>query len=195
MSAEHPPHDTLTPAQGPAPEEPPPKHPFTQALETWEAWSMANTMRLALETAREQGDQDALASFEQHPEWTQGPGTLEALRANREVVQTMTGWQWQAVRDAREQGHGWRAIGAALQVDADQAKRDYLARVDRQRWVSERDPDLARLLRYDPRWRELAEPNDADRAELERRALADQDPGCPPEWPRHNGGREAGHER
>jgi hypothetical protein len=199
MSAEHPQHDTPSPGQGEAPDEKLPKHPFTQALATWDAWSMANTMRVALEKAREQGDQDTLARFERYPEWTQGPGPLEALRANREVVQTMTGWQWHAMREAREQGHGWREIGAALAVDGDQAKRDYLERVDRQRWVSERDPQLARLLRYDPRWRELAEPNDADRAdhaELERRALAYDDSGCPPEWPRGNGhGREAGHER
>jgi hypothetical protein len=103
------------------------------------------------------------------------------------------------MREAREQGNGWREIGAALQVDADQAKRDYLARVDRQRWLSQRDPYLARLLGYDPRWAELAEPNDADRAELERaelerRALAYDAPGCPPDCPRDNGGRQAGHE-
>ncbi len=199
MSAEHPPHDIPSPGQGQAPEETLPKHPFTQALATWEAWSMANTMRTALAKAREHGDQATLASFEQHPQWTQGPDPIAALAANREVVQTMTGWQWHAIRDARKQGHGWREIGAALQVDGDQAKRDYLARVDRQRWVSERDPDLARLLGYDPRWRELAEPNDADRAdhaELEQQAMAYDDPGCPPEWPRDNGhGREAGHER
>jgi hypothetical protein len=198
MSAEHPQHDTPNPGQRQAPEEKLPKHPFTRALMTWDAWSMANTTHTALAKAREEGDQDTLALFEQHPEWTQGPGPLEALRANLEVVQTMTGWQWQAIRDARERGHGWREIGTALQVDGEQAKRDYLERVDRQRLVSERDPDLTRLLGYDPRWRELAEPNDADRtdrAELERRALAYQDPGCPPDWPRGNGGREAGHER
>jgi len=195
MSAEHPQHDTPSSGQGQAPEEKLPKHPFTQALETWEAWSMVNTMRSALDKAREQGDQDTLASFDQHPEWTQGPGPLEALRANREVVSHLSAWQFGAVREAREQGHGWREIGAALQVDADQAKRDYLERVDRQRRVSERDPYLARLLRYDPRWRELAHDNDADRGELERRATAYDDPGCPVEWPRGNGGREAGHER
>jgi hypothetical protein len=197
MSAEHPQHDTPVPGQGQAPEELP-KHPFTKALETWDAWSMADTMRTALAKAREQGDQEALARFEQYPEWTQGPGPLEALAANREVVQLMTGWQWRAMRSAREQGRGWREIGAAFQVDGDQAKRDYLERVDQQRHLSERDPELARLLGYDPRWRELAEPNDADRAEraaLERCALARDDPGCPPDWPRGNGGREGGHER
>ena len=194
MSAEHPLHDPPSPGPGQAPEEELPKHPFTEALETWDAWSMADTMRLALEKARERGDQETLARFERYPEWTQGPGPLAALRANREVVQTMTGWQWQAMRDAREQGHGWREIGAALQVDGDQAKRDYLARVDRQRRVSEHDPDLARLLRYDPRWLELAEPNDADRAELERHATA-HDSGCPPARPRPESEREAGHER
>jgi hypothetical protein len=197
MSAEHPQHDTPTPGQGQAPEELP-KHPFTRALQTWEAWSMANTMRTAREKAREQGDHEALARFERYPEWTQGPGPLEALRANREVVDLMTGWQWQAIRDAREQGHGWREIGAALEVDGDQAKRDYLETVDQQRLAREHDPELARLLRYDPRWRELADDNDADRtnrAALERRALAYDDPGCPPDWPRGNSAREAGHER
>jgi hypothetical protein len=197
MSAEHPQPDTPSPDQQQAPKELP-THPFTRALETWDAWSMANTMRTALAKAREQDDQEALARFERYPEWTQGPGPLEALAANREVVQLMSGWQWQAMRDAREQGHGWREIGAALAVDGDQAKRDYLERVDGQRLAGEGDPDLARLLGYDPRWRELADDNDADRADraaLERRAMAYNDPGCPADWPRGNGGREAGHER
>jgi hypothetical protein len=194
MSAEHPPHDTPRPGQGQAPEERLPKHPFTQALETWEAWSMADTMRTALEKAREQGDQDALASFAEHPEWTQGPDPIAALGANREVVRFMSAWQFGAVRQAREQGHGWREIAAALEVDTKQAKHDYLERVERQRQVASRDPEIARLIDYDPCWVELAHDNDADRAELERRALAYDDPGCPVEWPRDNGGREAGHE-
>jgi hypothetical protein len=197
MSAEHPQHDTPDADQQQAPKELP-AHPFTRALETWDAWSMANTMRLAREKAREQGDQEALARFERYPEWTQGPEPLEALAANREVVQLMSGWQWQAMRDARERGHGWHQIGAALKVDGDQAKRDYLERVDGQRLAGERDPELGRLLGYDPRWRELAAEHDADRADraaLERRAMAYDDPGCPADWPRGNGGREAGHER
>ena len=86
-------------------EEPIAKHPFTQARETWDAWSMANTMRLALRHAREHGNDKSLAAFAEHPEWTQGPGPLEALAANRTQVELLTGWRWQAVRHAREHGH------------------------------------------------------------------------------------------
>lgn len=190
MSAEHPqPHDTPDPDQGHTDQ--PGRHPFTQALATWDAWSMADTMRRALHAAREQGNRDALASFQHHPEWTRGPGPLEALRANRELVDDLTGGRWRAMRHARQQGHGWHEIGRTLDQSGEQARAFYLAKVEAQRQLAEQVPQLS----YDPRWLELAEPNDADRAELERRALADDDPGCPPEWPRDNGGREAGHER
>jgi hypothetical protein len=166
VSAEHPPDAA-----------PAPKHPFSQAWETWEAWSMANTMRTALRKARQQGDRDSLASFEQYPEWTTGPGPLEALRANRELVRDLAGWQWQAVREAREQGHGWAEIGHALEVDAEQARRDYLERVERQRLVASRSPEVARLIGYDPRWRELADDNAADRAHQHARARDDRGEG------------------
>jgi hypothetical protein len=161
MSAEHPQHDTPSPEQGQAPTQELPKHPFTRALETWEAWSMANTMRSALATAREQGDHETLARFERYPEWTQGPGPLEALAANREVVQLMTGWQWQAMRAARQQGYGWQGIGEALGVDAEQARQAYLAAIERQELAADAMSDLGPLLRFDPRWRELADDNDA----------------------------------
>jgi hypothetical protein len=196
MSAEHPQHDTPTPSQGQAPQEPLPRHPFTTASATWEAWSTATTMRTALAKARQRGDQESLAAFQEHPEWTQGPDPIAALAANREVVRFLSAWQFGVVREAREQGHGWREIGVALEVDPERAKRDYLQRVEQRRQVVSRDPEIARLLDYDPRWRELADDNDADRADLERRALADDDQGCPLERPRDNvHGREAGHER
>jgi hypothetical protein len=111
---------------------------------------------------RERGE--SLAVFDQHPEWTQGPGPLQALAANREVVDQLVGWRWSAMREAREQGHGWAEIGAALGMDAEQARQAYLERVQRQQRVHEAHPDLRGLLGYDPRWAELAEPNAADRA-------------------------------
>jgi hypothetical protein len=72
------------------------------------------------------------------------------------------------MREAREQGHGWTAIGAALGVDAAQARQVYLERVQQQRLVHEARPELRHLLGYDLRWAELAAPNDADRADRQR---------------------------
>jgi hypothetical protein len=143
-----------------------PRHPFTVAWETWQAWSDAGGMRAARRRATERGE--SLAAFDEHPEWTQGPGPLQALAANREVVDQLVGWRWGAMREAREQGHGWVEIGAALGVEAEEARRFYLERVQAKQRAYEARPDLRHLLGYDPRWAELAEPNDADRADQQR---------------------------
>jgi hypothetical protein len=145
-----------------------PRHPFTIAWETWQAWSDAEAMRTARRRTAERGE--SLAVFDQHPEWTQGPGPLQALAANREVVDQLVGWRWGAMREAREQGQSWTEIGAALGVDADQARQVYLERVQQQQRAHEAHPDLRDLVGYDPRWAELADPNDADRAEQQRQA-------------------------
>jgi hypothetical protein len=139
-----------------------PRHPFTIAWETWQAWSDAEVMRTARRRMAARGE--SLAVFDQHPEWTQGPGPLQALAANRDVVDLLVGWRFGAMRQAREQGYGWAEIGAALGMDAEQARQAYLERVQRQRLVHEATPELRGLLGYDPRWAELAEPNAADRA-------------------------------
>jgi hypothetical protein len=145
-----------------------PQHPFTVAWETWQAWSDAEVMRTARTRMAARGE--SLAVFDQHPEWTTGPGPLVALAANREVVEQLVGWRFGAMREAREQGHGWAEIGAALRLDADQARQVYLERVQRQRLVHEAHPDLRGLLGYDPRWAKLAAPNAADRAHQQREA-------------------------
>jgi hypothetical protein len=145
-----------------------PRHPFTAAWETWQAWSDAEAMQTARTQMAARGE--SLAVFDQHPEWTQGPGPLQALAANREVVDQLVGWRWGAMREAREQGHGWATIGAALGVDATQASQVYLERVQQQQRVHKDRPDLRHLVGYDPRWAELAEPNDADRAHQQRPA-------------------------
>jgi hypothetical protein len=145
-----------------------PRHPFTAAWETWQAWSDAEAMQTARTQMAARGE--SLAVFDQHPEWTQGPGPLQALAANREVVEHLVGWRWGAMREAREQGHGWAEIGAALGLDADQARQLYLERVQRQRLVHEAHPELRGLLGYDRRWAELAAPNAADRAHQLREA-------------------------
>jgi hypothetical protein len=69
-----------------------PRHPFTVAWETWQAWSDAEVMRTARGRTAARGE--SLAVFDQHPEWTQGPGPLQGLAANREVVDHLVGWRW-----------------------------------------------------------------------------------------------------
>jgi hypothetical protein len=125
-----------------------PQHPFTAAWETWQTWSDAEAMRTARRRAAERGE--SLAVFDQHPEWTQGPGPLAALAANREVVDLLVGWRWRAMREAREQGHGWAEIGTTLGVEAEEARGFYLERVQRQQQVHQAHPDLRRLLGYAP---------------------------------------------
>lgn len=175
MSADHE-HDSPDPDQPHTDQQPQKqaKHPFTAALETWDAWSMADTMRRAHQQAREQRNDEALARFERYPEWTQGPGPLEALAANRELVDDLTGWRWLAIRDAREQGHGWGEIGRTLRQSDEQARVFYLDKVDAQRRLAEEIPSLG----YDPRWLELADPNHADRAADRPAPQAQREDGC-----------------
>ena len=72
------------------------EHPFTRAWRTWEAWSSADTWtRVVAEARRHHRDLSGLGDLE---ELTSGPDPLEALQANREVVETLTGWQWHAMR-------------------------------------------------------------------------------------------------
>jgi hypothetical protein len=155
-----------------------PKHPFNQALETWNAWSDANLWQHILNTARANGEEpDLRRRLPDLDQLASGPGPLEALRANQQLVGFLRGWRWNAIRAARDQGHGWHQIGHALDLDADQARSFYLERLDQQRAVAARDPQVGRLIGYHPDLARLAEPNDADRTH------------------QHQGGREAGHER
>jgi hypothetical protein len=138
-----------------------PEHPFARAWRTWEAWSSADTWtRVVVDARGKDRDLSALGDLE---ELTSGPDPLTALRANREVIETMTRWQWEAIRAARERGCGWHEIGQALGSDAEEARGAYLAAVDELELAAGAMTDLGPLLRYDPRWRALADDNDADR--------------------------------
>jgi hypothetical protein len=157
------------------------KHPFNQALETWNAWSDANLWQHILDKARANGEEaDLRRRLPDLDQLTYGPGPLEALHANHQLVSFLGGWRWQAVREAREQGRGWHEIGEALDVKPKEARSAYLERLDQQRAVAARNPDVGRLIGYDPALAELAADNEADRTWQLR--LAEP-------------GREGGHER
>jgi hypothetical protein len=149
-----------------------PEHPFTRALRTWEAWSSADTWTRIVAHAREQ--HEVLEGLGDLEGLTRGPDPLAALRANREVVEFMSGWQWQAMRAAREQGHGWYAIGQALGLDAQRARRAYLAAIQRQELAAHALASLGSLLRYNPRWRDLANDDGRDEGRAD-----DRDPATP----------------
>lgn len=143
----------------------PPKHPFNEALETWNAWSEANLWQHILDKARASGEEAELRRrLPDLDELTQGPEPLEALRANHQLISFLEGWRWHAVREAREQGRGWHEIGEAFDLKPKEARGAFLERLDRQRDVAARNPDVGRLIGYDPALAELAADNQADRA-------------------------------
>lgn len=141
------------------------KHPFNEALETWNAWSDANLWQHILDKARANGEEaDLRRRLPDLDQLTHGPGSLEALHANQQLVSFLEGWRWHAVRAAREQGRGWHKIGEALDVKPQEARTAYLERLDQRRAVAARDPNVGRLIGYDPALAELADDNQADRA-------------------------------
>ncbi|MGH4012341.1 MAG: hypothetical protein ACREX8_01520 [Gammaproteobacteria bacterium] len=55
---------------------------------------------------------------------------LEALGANHELTSLLIGWQWHAVRAAREHGASWQQIAHALDTTAEQARSDFLTCIE-----------------------------------------------------------------
>ena len=145
-----------------------PRHPFTVAWETWQAWSDAEAMRTARRRTTARGE--SLAVFDQHPEWTQGRGRWRRWRPTGRWSTTWSaGAGERCARPASRATAGPRSAPPWAWTPSRPA-RLYLERVQRQQRVHETHPDLRRLLGYDPRWLELAEPNDADRADQQRQA-------------------------
>ncbi len=146
-----------------------PEHPFTRAWDTWQAWSTADMWRQALQRATQQGHRHTVEFIDGRPELLDGPEPLAALAANREVVQTLAGWRWQAMRHAREQGHSWAEIATAAGLDdADQAREVYARAIQGQQRLAETRPQIGR---YDPAWAELLDdPGDQQRSAAEREA-------------------------
>lgn len=50
---------------------------------------------------------------------------LDSLRANARIVNLLTGWRWQIVELAREEGATWEEIGQALGVTRQSAHAAY----------------------------------------------------------------------
>lgn len=98
-------------------------------LSTWENWSARRTYREVLHSATTDAHRQVmLDAIEQTPH----ADPLDALADVTELVSLLTGWQWQAVYEARtEEFLSWEQVAAALRVSPEQARVDYLAVIER----------------------------------------------------------------
>ena len=114
-----------------------------ELLSTWENWNSRTTLVNTLLRGHGDGVQDKIdRDIKKFPE----VHPLDALRANSELVRLLSGWQWQAVYDARWRGHTWPQIANALGVTVEQARAGYGEVIDRQERLLGRDVDLYRAV-------------------------------------------------
>lgn len=93
-------------------------------LDTWQQWNAHEVMTRALGQA---------------PEAEPIPSALDALRDSRELVELLTGWQWQAVHAARRDGSSWEQIATTIGTTVERARAEYVAVLDRQEKILGRD--------------------------------------------------------
>jgi hypothetical protein len=68
----------------------------------------------------------------------------QALEANRRLVQLLTGRRWWVIRDAREAGDSWTAVGAALEMTEHDARDWYAHKIQLQEQYVGKSHDAAR---------------------------------------------------
>lgn len=89
-------------------------------LDTWQQWCAHNVTTRALGHGPvEELEADA----------------LDALCASCELIELLSGWQWQAIYAARRAGASWEQIGVAMRSTAEQARASYVAVLARQEQV------------------------------------------------------------
>ena len=108
-------------------------------LDVWDRATGRDSWRSIERRALEQGNADGAAVARRALAEHQGVSALDGLRANERIVSLLTGWRYQAMRQAREEGHSWSEIGAALNMSKQAAWESYQLSIENQeRYV----PDL-----------------------------------------------------
>ena len=107
-------------------------------LDVWDRATGRDSWRAIERRAIEQGNADGAAVARRAMADYQGVSALDGLRANERIVSLLTGWRWQAMRQAREEGHSWSEIGAALNMSKQAAWESYKISIENQeRYVPE----------------------------------------------------------
>jgi hypothetical protein len=99
---------------------------LTRLLETWQSWSYRDVLVRLIGEADAAGEADRSDLLRRGLALEQDVAPLDALAANHELTRLLRGWQWHAIRAAREAGASWARIGTALGTTAEQARADYL---------------------------------------------------------------------
>src|SRR5690349_8474462 len=109
-------------------------------LAVWQAFGSRMTWQMAIERGGDaQVAQDALAEL---PDVR----AVDALEANRRLVELLTGRRWYVMRAAREAGASWSEIGAALGMSKQGAQDWYRRKIaEQERWAGDiHDAERAR---------------------------------------------------
>ncbi|MDN5856485.1 MAG: hypothetical protein L0K86_27325 [Actinomycetia bacterium] len=107
-------------------------------LAVWNGWSRRDVMEQAATRAEADGDSDRAALLRGLVTDERCVSAVEALAAQSEVASRLSGWQWQTVHAARQEGATWAEIGRAAQADPAVVRAEYLATVDAQELAAAR---------------------------------------------------------
>jgi hypothetical protein len=99
-------------------------------LARWDAWSDRDLWRKTL--ADPSAKPEARALGERQLAVLASATGLDALAANVELVKLMKGWQWLAIKSAREDGATWEQIGQVLGTSKQGALNAYTRAIEHQ---------------------------------------------------------------
>jgi hypothetical protein len=97
---------------------------------TWQAWNARDVANQAARRAETDGRPDDAEDLRRGlAQDTIAPTAIEALAAQHELAEALTGWRWHTITAAREQGATWNDVAAATGTDPTAAQQDYLDRI------------------------------------------------------------------
>jgi len=99
-------------------------------LARWSAWGDRELWRKTLATPDAKPEHKALA--ERKLAELESATGLDALAANVELVKLLKGWQWLAIKSAREDGATWEQIGEVLGTSKQGALNAYTRAIEHQ---------------------------------------------------------------
>jgi len=104
---------------------------LTELLQSWQAWSYRDLLTRSATQADADGHGERAEQLRRGLALEPDVGPLDALAANHELTRLLRGWQWHAIRAARETGATWADIGRAVGATAEEARADYLDHIRR----------------------------------------------------------------